>query len=172
MKRRLADESGVTLVEMLFTILILGIVVAALANVFVSGLRANADSSARTADQGTIRTTFDRLEFEARCSSGATVGGSGANVTLTLPSQCAHASGSYTWCVAGGQLLRYAGTDCSTGTGQVFASGVTTATPFTLLTATGLLPRLQIALKVNEGHASGDAVSLTDILTLRNAARS
>lgn len=172
MRRRLADESGMTLVELLFTILILGIVVAALANVFVAGMRANTDSSARAADQGTVRSALDRLEFEARCSSGATVSGSGSTVTLTLPSQCSHASGSYTWCVGNGQLLRNVGTDCSTGTPQVFATGVTTATPFTLLTATGDLPRLQVALTVQQGPASGDAVSTTDVLTLRNASRS
>ena len=43
MRRRLADESAFTLVEMLVVMLLLGIIVAALANAVASGLRASSD---------------------------------------------------------------------------------------------------------------------------------
>jgi type II secretory pathway pseudopilin PulG len=170
MKRRLADESGITMVELVVVMLVLGIVVAALADAFSAGLRASSDSSARSNAQENVRTAMDRIEFEARCASGATVGGAGANVLLTLPSECDHATGSYTWCVSGGQLIRYAATTC-TGTGTVFADGVTSATPFTLLTSSGLLPRLQVSIAVDAQSTTADQVSITDVVTMRNAAR-
>jgi Tfp pilus assembly protein PilW len=172
MTRRLAADDGVTLVELIIMMFVLAFVVAGLANVFISGLRASSDSNARLAGQQAVRTAMDRLEYEVRCSSGATVSGGGSTVVLSLPSQCIHAVGSYTWCVSGGALMRYTGTDCSTGSSQTFIRNVTTATPFSLLTATGLLPRLQIALGVNGGGPASDAVSINDTITLRNAVRS
>lgn len=173
MKRRLADERGVTLIELLITMFLLSIVLAALSNIFVSGLRASSDTSARTAGQGNIQTAVNRLEYELRCSSGATVPNAGvanSSVTLTLPTQCVHATGQYTWCVSSGSLLRYSGTTC-TGTGEAFADDVTTATPFTLISTTGNLPQLAIDLSVNLTNRSSDVVSVSDTITLRNAAR-
>jgi Tfp pilus assembly protein PilW len=171
MRRRLADESGITLVEMLFVMLILGFVLAGLVDVFVSGTRAGTDANARMEAQGDVRKAMDRLEFEVRCSSGATISGGGSTVLLTLPSQCIHATGTFTWCVANGALMRYSGSTCS-GTGQTFIRNVTTPTPFSLVTATGLLPRLQVSLAVNTTNRSSDAVPIADMITLRNATRS
>jgi prepilin-type N-terminal cleavage/methylation domain-containing protein len=171
MKRRLADEAGMSLVELLMVLVILSVLLAGLANIFVSGLRTGSDSTARFAGQQNVRTAVARLEFEVRCASGATVGASGGSVQLTLPSQCSHATGSYTWCISSGSLIRYTGTACS-GTSQTFASNVTTATPFTLVTATGYLPRLQINLGVNTSGGKSTAVSIADVITLRNGARS
>jgi prepilin-type N-terminal cleavage/methylation domain-containing protein len=170
MKQRLRNESGVTLVELLIGIAILGLISAGLTNVFVSGLRASSDTGARTAGQGTIQTAVNRLEYELRCASGATVPSTpSSSVTLTLPSECIHGTGQYTWCVSGASLKRYSGASCS-GTAQTFGSNVTTATPFTLINTSGYLPQLQIAFAVNSGGSS-DAVSISDTITLRNAAR-
>ena len=73
----------------------------------------------------------------------------GAGVALTLPGQCPHAAGDVAWCVTGGALQRIAGaTDC-TGTAQTLVTDVTSATPFSCLTARRRLPRLQVALTVN-----------------------
>jgi type II secretory pathway pseudopilin PulG len=174
MRARLADEAGVTMAELVVVMTVLAIVMGGLADIFVSGLRAGSDASARTAGQGTIQVAVDRLEYELRCASGATVpnGTSPASsVTLSLPTQCTHATGQYTWCVSSGTLTRYAAADC-TGSGQIFATGVTTATPFTLLATSGYLPRLQLSLSVDGGQSSSDTVSITDVVTLRNAARS
>lgn len=171
MKRRLQDESGVTLIELLIAIAILGIISAGLTNVFLSGMRASADTGARTAGQGTVQTAVNRLEFELRCASGATVPSTpSSSVTLSLPSECIHGTGQYTWCVASGSLLRYSGAGCS-GTAQTFATDVTTTTPFTLINTSGDLPQLQIDLAVNSGSSTSDAVSIGDTITLRNAAR-
>lgn len=170
MRKRLADEQGLTLVELIIVMFVLSLVMAALANAFVSGLRANSDTTAKMASQGEMRLALDRLEYEVRCSSGATVSGSGSTVVLTLPSQCVHATGSYTWCVVSGSLMRYANSACS-GSGQAFITNVTTPTPFSLTTGTGLLPRLGVNLGVNTGAAPSDAVSFSDTITLRNGTR-
>lgn len=174
MTSRLSDERGMTLVELVIVMFFLVLLVAAISDVFVSGLRASSDTSARTAGQGNVQTAVNRLEFELRCASGATVptaGVANSSVTLTLPNQCVHATGQYTWCVTGGTLLRFAGSDCVTGTSQALADGVTTPTPFTLLSVSGQLPQLQINLGVNLAGRASDVVSVNDTITLRNAAR-
>ena len=176
MRSRLADERGLTLVELLITMSLLLVLLAGIGDVVVSGLRASSDTSARTAAQGNVQVAVNRLEYELRCASGATVptaGVANSSVTLTLPTECVHATGQYTWCVSNGSLVRYAGANCTTGTPATFVSNVTTSTPFTLLSVTGQLPRLQIALTVNltSGRASNQA-SVTDTITLRNAPRS
>lgn len=173
MKRRLADERGVTLVELMISMFLLAVVLAGVASLLVSGLRASSDTSARTGGQGNIQTAVNRLEYELRCSSGATVPNAGvanSSVTLTLPSECVHGTGQYTWCITSGALVRYSGATCA-GTGATFASNVTTATPFTLISTSGNLPQLSIDLSVNLTNRSSDAVSVTDTITLRNAAR-
>ena len=171
---KLADESGVTLVEVLITMILLGIVLGGLSNILVSGLRASSDTSARTGGQANIQTAVNRLEYELRCSSGATVPNAGvanSSVTLTLPTECVNTTQTtYTWCVSGGSLLRYAASTC-TGTAQTFATDVTTATPFTLTHTSGDLPQLTIDLTVNLSTRSSDAVSVADTITLRNGAR-
>ena len=88
---------------------------------------------------------------------------------LVLPSQCAHANGTYAWCVSSGSLTRYAASSC-TGTGQTMVSNVTTPTPFSCLAPAGQYPRLQIALAVDPVSAKSDAFSATDTIDMHNAA--
>lgn len=170
-RRRLADESGITILELVITMAIFGFVATGLTSILVAGTRASSDTSGRVAGQGSIQTAVSRLEYELRCASGATVAADQTSVTLSLPSECPHtATGDYTWCVSGTSLTRAPGDLCS-ATGQVFATDVTSPAPFTLLTASGYLPRLQLDLSVNSG-VSDNTVSITEIVTLRNAARS
>ena len=175
MTPRLADERGFTVVELIITMFLLAVLVAGLSNILVSGLRASSDTTARTAAQGNIQTAVNRLEYELRCASGATVptaGAANSSVTLTLPTQCVHATGQYTWCVSNGSLLRDSGSDCTTNTPQTLATNVTTPTPFTLLSVSGQLPQLQIVLNVNLTGRGSNNVAVTDTITLRNAPRS
>ena len=165
----LADERGVTLIELLFVCLIMGILLAGLANVFLSGSRASADATGRLTSQQNTRLALDRLEFEARCATSATRVLGGAGVTLVLPAQCSHASGNVTWCVASGVLTRYVGTGC-TGTSQPFVTGITSALPFSCVAPVGPLPQLRVDLTVNTTGRSADATSVSDTITLRNAA--
>lgn len=168
MRPLLREEAGFTLVELIVVTGLTVIVVAALSNLFSSGLRAGYDANARLTSQSSVRLAFDRLEYETRCASQAALAGSGADVTLTLPSQCGHANGTYTWCVANGDLIRYAGSSC-TGSSQIFVTNLTTPTPFTCLTATSQYPRLQVALGVNATPSGSDSFSATDVIDMRNA---
>jgi prepilin-type N-terminal cleavage/methylation domain-containing protein len=170
MTRRLREEDGMTLVELMIVVLILGFVMAAVSTIFVSGLRTGSDVDGRIAAQQNARVGVDRLEYEARCSSTAAVVSSGAGISLTLPSWCAHATGTATWCVASGALNRYTAATC-TGTAQTFVRGITSATPFSIVTASGYLPRLQIALTANTTGRSSDAFTISEAITLRNGTR-
>ncbi len=170
MRRLLHDESGFTLVELILASVITLVLLAGLSNIFVSGLRASSTTNATLASQTSVHVAFDRLEFETRCASQATLVSGGTGVVLTLPSQCSHSSsGNLTWCVTGGALVRSVGSSC-TGSGETFASDVTSAAPFSCLAPVGSYPRLQVDLAVNSGTTGATAVSATDTITLRNSA--
>jgi Tfp pilus assembly protein PilW len=171
MRRLLDEDSGFTLVELIITTALTLVVVGTLSNLFVSGLRAGSNAGWQLTSQSSVRLAFDRLEYEARCAQTATRAASGADVTLYLPPApaCAHAQGTYTWCVSGGALTRYTGSSCS-GTGQTFIRNVTTPTPFSCVAPVNQYPRLQIALTVNGTSASANRFSATDQIDMHNAA--
>lgn len=163
-------ESGYSLVELLVTMVILGIVMTGLVNIFVSGERASADGQARLTGQQNVQVAFTRLEYDARCASSATLlnksGSVAGGVYLVLPSQCSHSTGNVSWCVTSGTLYRTVGTTCGTGINLV--SGITSATPFSCNTVTsGTYPQLKVALTVNTGGTS-DGTTATDYITMHN----
>jgi prepilin-type N-terminal cleavage/methylation domain-containing protein len=170
--RRLSDERGVTLIELLIVMVLTGIIMTAVVNIFVSGTRAGADANARLTAQENTRVALDRLEYEGRCATSAALVSSGAGVTLTLPSQCTNASGTVTWCVTGGVLERFPSATCSGTSGVVYVRNVSSTTPFSLITASGNLPQLAITITSDATPSPADAATLTDTITLRNAARS
>lgn len=165
------DERGVTLVEMLIVMICLAFVLGGIANVFVSGSHAQFVMENQIASQQDARVALSRLEYEAHCASAATIVGSGAGVVFTMPSQCVDATGTVTWCVTGGALQRFTVSGCS-GTAQVFMRHVTSATPFSLATTTGYLPRLIVQLVTNEGSSTAQQFAANDTISLRNAAAS
>jgi prepilin-type N-terminal cleavage/methylation domain-containing protein len=167
-------EAGFSLVELIVTCAILGIVMSGLVNIFVSSERANADATARMTSQQNVRLAFDRLEFEARCAQSAVLQSGGAGVHLQFPTAwtCAHATGDVTWCVKTGSLVRIVGTTC-TGTGQTYVSSITSATPFSCYAPTGSsapLPQLRVALTVNTTTRRANQTTANDQITMRNAA--
>lgn len=168
-RARLQAESGFSLVELIITMVVMGIVMTGLVNIFTSGERASADATARMQSQQRVRIAFDRLEYDARCASAATMLSSGAGVALTLPSQCDHASGNVVWCVSSGSLIRISGTTCS-GSAQTFITDVTSATPFACYSpVSGSTPQLKVALTVNPTTRNANKTSATDYITMRNA---
>jgi prepilin-type N-terminal cleavage/methylation domain-containing protein len=169
MKQRLAAADGYTLIELLIVMAILGFILAGIGGLLVSGQRAQSDTSARVAGQGSARMALDRLEFEARCSSYASILNSGAGVALTMPSQCPHATGNIAWCISSGVLTRYASSSTCSGAGITYIDSITTPTPFSLVwDAAGTLPRLQVALAINTTGRSSNTVRLNDAIALRN----
>jgi type II secretory pathway pseudopilin PulG len=163
------------MVELLIVMSLMGIIMLAVVNIFLSGTRAGADANARLDAQQNVRVALDRLEYEGRCATNAALVSGGAGVTLTLPSQCSNASGTVTWCVSGGVLERFPSATCTgtlSGTGLIYVRNVTSATPFSLVTASGDLPQIAVTITSDETSSAADAATLTDTITLRNAARS
>jgi prepilin-type N-terminal cleavage/methylation domain-containing protein len=173
--RRLGREQrGFTLIELLVTMIIMAFIIAGLANILTSGSRAASDATARMTGQQNVRDATDRLDFEARCAATATLISSGAGVALTIPVTCSHATGTVSWCVESGVLMRFTTAGCPTSGGQTFISNVTTPTPFSIVNGTagsGQLPQLAIRLTVNTTGRASDAFTLTDSIALRNGTR-
>jgi prepilin-type N-terminal cleavage/methylation domain-containing protein len=174
---RLHSESGFTLVELIVTCAILGILMTGLVNIFVSGVRASSDATARMTSQQNVRLAFDRLEYDARCAQTATLlsktGSNGAGVFFSIPTQCSHSSGSVTWCIASGSLVRIIGSTCTVTAQQKFVTDVTSSTPFSCNAPTGAtapLPQLKVNLTVNTTPRASDKTTATDTITMRNAA--
>src|SRR2546429_4755090 len=88
LRARLQTESGFSLVELIITMVAMGIVMTGLVNIFTSGERASADATARMQSQQGIRVAFDRLEYDARCPSAPTPPSSRTGGALTIPAQC------------------------------------------------------------------------------------
>lgn len=173
LRARLQAESGFSLVELIITMVVMGIVMTGLVNIFTSGERASADATARMQSQQGVRVAFDRLEYDTRCASVATLLSSGAGVALTIPSQCDHASGAVVWCVSSGSLLRYSsGATCS-GSAQTMVTNVTSATPFSCYSpVSGAVPQLKVVLTINPATRTSDQTTATDYITMRNASSS
>jgi prepilin-type N-terminal cleavage/methylation domain-containing protein len=176
---RLAENGGYTLAEMIVVLAILGIVVAALAQLFVSGSRAEADMSNRFDAQQDARLALDGLRREIHCASGVTGTPTTSSITFTLdkycPSNTTGAVASYTWCVQGAAapytLWRYSGAACS-GSGRQLAGNLTTPAVFPTYTAPvpgGNLGTVSVDLPVD--LSPGDAkqrYELKDDIVLRN----
>ena len=169
--RLLREESGFTLPELLIVCIITVILMGGLATIFGLGLNTTKTSNSILASQSGVVVALDRLDYEARCASQATLISSGAGVTLNYPFQCSghtpEAPGTVTWCVTSGSLVRYAGSACS-GSGQTLTTNVTSATPFSCSVPLGNYPSVKVALTVNTGTTSATASSGSDTITLQN----
>jgi len=166
--RLLHDESGFSLPELLIVCVITVILMGGLATIFGIGLNTSKTSNSILASQSGVVVALDRLDYEARCASKATLVSGGAGVTLTLPSQCAHAAGTVTWCVTGGSLIRYSNSACS-GSSLTLTTNVTSTTPFSCVAPVGDYPALKAVVTANTGTTSATASSGTDTITLENA---
>jgi hypothetical protein len=136
--------------------------------IFGIGLNTTKTSSSILASQSGVVVALDRLDYEARCASRATLLSSGAGVTLTLPLTCSNATGTVTWCVTSGSLIRFSGSACS-GTGLTLTTNVSSATPFSCVAPVGNYPSLKAILTVNSGTKASTAFTGTDTITLENA---
>jgi prepilin-type N-terminal cleavage/methylation domain-containing protein len=188
LRRRLAANGGYTLSEMIVVLAILGVVLAALVQLFVSASHAQVDMNNRFQAQQNARLALDGLRREIHCASSVAGTPPTSSITITLGAYCptTGAAASVTWCtkdkngttppVAGAApytLWRYTGTSCS-GTGRQWAGSLTTGTVFTTYTApaSGNLGSLSVALPVD--LTPGDTkqrYELKDDIVLRNTPR-
>ena len=103
-RSRLAEERGVTLIEMMVVLSILGIVLASLTTLFISASKSHTDQSKRVEAQQNGRLALDGLRREIHCASAVTLN-SASSLTITLPGYCQKppvaGSASFTWCAVG-----------------------------------------------------------------------
>ena len=85
---RLVESGGFTLTEMLVVMAILGVIVAGLTQLFLSGSKAEADMSNRFRAQQNARLALDGLRREIHCASDVTVSGTPpwTSIKITLGS--------------------------------------------------------------------------------------
>ncbi len=185
--RRLRNEGGYSLIEMLMVMVIMGIVMSSLTTVFVSASNSELDMNNRFQAQLTSRLALDKLRREVHCASVVTPTGVASSVTLTLPSYCKTGSGSITWCTRNVATNRYAlyrvvGATCTGGVmwGDYLVTSSTVSTCSGALCifnytaqSTSSLAKLHIDLPVNvKPSKTVERYELVDDIALRNSTRS
>jgi prepilin-type N-terminal cleavage/methylation domain-containing protein len=187
-RRRLAGERGYSLSEMLVVLAIIGIVVGALTQLFVSASTAEVDMTRRFQAQQEVRLALDKLRREIHCAKLVSPMGGPATseIRITLGDYCPTnnvgtstiGDDTFTWCTTGSGarfgLWRYNGPACS-GTGRKAADYLIVEKVFTppvAPTPTGLLPTLGVELPVDVNPADAkQRYTLKDDIVLRNAGR-
>jgi prepilin-type N-terminal cleavage/methylation domain-containing protein len=190
-RRRLGADHGYSLSEMLVVMVILGIVLGALTQLFVSGSTAQVDMTRRFEAQQNMRLALDKLRREIHCGSGVTAPVlPTSSITISLGSYCPSngtgAAAQITWCTkdkngnappgvgAPYSLWRYSGSTCS-GTGRKSADYLTVHQIFTAYAAPvgGNLGTLSVNLPVDlDRNDAKQRYVLQDDIVLRNSPRS
>ena len=184
LRGRLAESGGFTLTEMIVVMAILGVVLAALTQLFLSGSKAETDMSNRFRAQQNARLALDGLRREIHCAS-AVVGTPTTSVfTITLPSYCptngTAADKQITWCTvpagASYALWRYEGS-CGSVTGRKWADNLATAAVFSPVSTlppvgSGNLRTVSVDLPVDLTPSDAkQRYELKDDIVLRNTPR-
>lgn len=178
-RRLTGEERALTLTEMVVTMAIMGIVIAAVATLFTSGSKASVDLNLRFSSQSEARLALDSFRREVHNACDATVSG-GTVVTLkTLTSTYACTITSASWCTVGAgsryALYRSATATCDS-TALQKADYLTAASIFTVVVpsaGTYLLKRVGIDMTVNrEPLIARLGYRVQDSIAIRNGARS
>jgi prepilin-type N-terminal cleavage/methylation domain-containing protein len=183
--RRLASERGYSLSEMLVVLAILGIVLGALTQLFVSASTAQVDMTRRFEAQQDMRLALDKLRREIHCANGVTGSPPTSSIVISLGSYCpSNGTGAdvdVTWCTIGSgsrfSLMRYVGTStagCTAPGGRKEADYLTTDEVFTTYAAPadGGLGKLSVILPVDLTPRNAQAsYVLKDDIALRNTLR-
>jgi prepilin-type N-terminal cleavage/methylation domain-containing protein len=181
-RRLRADERGYSLSEMLVVLAIIGIVVGALTQLFVSASTAQVDMTRRFEAQQDMRLALDKLRREIHCANKITSSPPATSlIVISLGSYCptngTGADVDVTWCTKGSgsrfALWRYNGTACS-GTGRKEADYLTIDKVFTAYAppASGGLGKLSVLLPVDLTPSNAQAgYVLKDDIALRNTLR-
>ena len=94
--RRLREQGGYSLMELLIVLVILGTITGALTTLFVQASNAEFDMNRRFQAQQAARVAIDKMRREIHCSSGITPAGVSSSITVALPAQCPSAGGVQT----------------------------------------------------------------------------
>jgi prepilin-type N-terminal cleavage/methylation domain-containing protein len=183
--RRLASERGYSLSEMLVVLAIIGIVLGALTQLFVSASTAQVDMTRRFEAQQDMRLALDKLRREIHCANKVTGSPPTSSIVISLGSYCpSNGTGAdvdVTWCTSGSAgrfaLKRYVGTataGCTASGGRKEADFLTTNQVFTAYAApaSGGLGKLSVILPVDLTPSNTQAgYVLKDDIALRNTLR-
>jgi type II secretory pathway pseudopilin PulG len=170
--RRLAAESGYSLVELLQVTAILSVVLTGITVVFVRASNAELDMNRRFQAQQVARVAVDRMRRELHCASAVTPTGLTSSISVALPAQCpTNGTGAPRTVVYDTQLVttnRYR----LRRDGVRIADYVTAANAFQYTTASGRLGTLRVTLpiKVKPDGAMKEWKLVADMV-LRNSPR-
>lgn len=191
--RRLKDDRGYTLVELLIVLIIMLVVLGALADGFTSASRAEVDQTNRASDQQSARQALDRMRKDIHCATGFTasqimVGGVATDawlLDLPIATGCLvdlpTGDSGVQWCTAKINANRYglyrtfdtpAGTSCDAANADfqvdyLIKSQVWTTPPC----AAGQIRTVGVDLPVNRDFPKRQSrtYDLKDQIALRNA---
>src|SRR3712207_4725174 len=176
--RRLGDERGYTLVELLQVMVILTAIVGALTALFVQASNAELDMNRRFQAQQQARVAVDRMRREIHCASAVSPTGTSATITVTVPAQCPTAVGSAVTTVTYRMVSVSSGRyklerQVGSGTAVRLADYVRTDTVFTYTGPTQTsLGKLTVELPINiQPPGSGSNWNLVADMVLRNTSR-
>ena len=178
-RRRLADDRGLTLVELLVVTVLFGVVVAAVTTLFVQATNAETDLNNRFQAQLSARLALDRLRREVHCASSVTPAGPATEITLTLPTYCRAGTGTSKWCTAAVngsttrfRLWRSAADPCGDAADRLYADYLTSGTVFNyVVQSSASLGKVHIELPIDVSTSKPGNYKLTDDLVLRNSLR-
>jgi prepilin-type N-terminal cleavage/methylation domain-containing protein len=192
LRARLAQEEGMTLIELLTTMAIMGFVLSAIIGVFVSGLHAEVDMNQRFQAQQEARLALQSMRKDLRTACTESVSTKFVTGDTVLLGYCSNSTTTWsstpvsytTWCARseGGTPVHYGlfrenANDpnvCATpaGAGVRAADWLTTASVFTCaVTPVGARPELTVSVPVDAAPAkTGGVYTLADTIMLRNAA--
>lgn len=176
------NERGYTLVEMLVVMSILGVVIAGLTTVFVSGSHAELDLNRRFQAQQQARLALDKLRVDLHCASAAEVDATYGylkiqedNCASTHVTYCTMASTQMT-----GRYALYRTTDTTTNrctssdTSKAYIADYLTRNTglWTFSAPDGLLEMISVDIPVSVNPtATKDVYELKDLLVARNSVR-
>jgi Tfp pilus assembly protein PilW len=192
LRGRLAQEEGMTLIELLWTLVILAFVMTGIIVVFVAGLRSEFDMNQRFEAQQEARLALQRIRTDLRTACTEQLSTKFVANDTVLLGFCSNSTTTWnstpvsytTWCARseGGTPVHYGlfredANDpnvCATpaGAGIREADWLTTASVFTCaVTPPGARPELTVSVPVDTDPATtGGVYTLTDTIMLRNAA--
>jgi Tfp pilus assembly protein PilW len=193
LRARLAQEEGMTLIELLWTLGILSFVLSGIIAVFVSGLHSEFDMNQRFEAQQEARLALQTIRTDLRTACTVTgpdgVSAPTANSSAVILGFCSDSTTTWsstplsysTWCARsqGGTPAHYgliresvSDANCTTGTtGLKEADWLTTNAVFTPVLTSGQRPQLTVSVPVDAYPKNTTGVyKLADTITLRNAA--
>jgi prepilin-type N-terminal cleavage/methylation domain-containing protein len=178
-RRRLANDQGLTLVELLVVTVLFGVIVAAVTTLFVQATNAETDLNNRFQSQLSARLALDRLRREVHCASAVTPAGPASSITLTLPTYCRAGTGSSKWCTVAFngsttrfRLWRSSADPCGDAADRLYADYLTSGTIFNyVVQSSASLGKVHVELPVDLNPSKPGSYTLTDDLVLRNSLR-